>query len=278
LPQVFRVFICRSLFIFQFLFSGAAYSSSVAAELSSPCGTLLQARQLEKIEKSIPQLAKFGEFVIKKFDPRSFQIIVIGRSPGIVSAYLKANVPDYVQNLPLSGFRARLSMTEQGVLRTINASLLDSFTLTPADVENLYSHFDKYLRLDSNKDIVLLDYATSGATLASVYFYFHQYLERRRISKTISICFLASARFRRTVIYNLAEALQLLGYFSQAATFASFQIDGDLGQLVWSADNATQFDFSEFGRFNLQTDHPKPPNSSKVYQELVQFFQTIEDE
>ena len=201
-------------------------------------------------------------------------ILALGRSPAVVSAYLRARHPGYVYNVPLSKFRpmieARGARLNEGVA-DLNDGKINA-ELSANDIAKLYAHFDKFVP-STSKDIVLIDYSTSGATLVSAYHYLRAYLDNAGRTNKLKIAVMVLPSKKQRVVRGITQALLHLGYFDREKTFSSLVLENPSLSSFMRKNDGTELDLSEYGAFDLTSDEsPVQPKQRSIFRQIVEFF------
>ena len=150
--------------------------------------------------------------VIKRFSPKSYFYVTIGRSPTAISAFLDnlgAREGDVHVNLPASNLR-------DGQIEGFEKAW--------------FKHLDRFLPkhlLASDQQIVLIDRSTTGATLTKVKQVFDQYLAHKGVAKTVQIVAFARRQVPIPSI-NIARSPELVamnaGTYDRVAKYPWFYV------------------------------------------------------
>lgn len=233
-----------------------------------------QANRLQQFDSAIADLRDIENHFMLNLPGARTQVIAIGQSPSVISAYLKSQNSEYVQNIPLSNFRPLIEAQGlNGSSAIINSRVHpNSGFLTKPQIQKLFRHFDRFLKLDSNKDIAVSDYSSSGATLLGIYFYLKLYLTERGMNNRVVLYCFVGRNYYNTVIAHLRSNLTAMGYFNQANTFYTFLLQPKLGQFIW--DHKAPDQWSEFGSYSIDQPNEASNSSRPAFNDLVRYFRS----
>lgn len=149
----------------------------LAASAMKPKQAPRPPRDLSDISDSeFAAVRNIGSQIIEKYSNNDFVYVGIGRSPTPFMALFQAMGLESIVNLPLSAMRSHPST---GVFQMLtNYSSKFDMALTWSQRKRLFKHFHEFLPAPESlqgKKILLIDVATSGASLISAFEYVSLY-------------------------------------------------------------------------------------------------------
>ncbi len=203
-------------------------------------------------QEDINQIANLSETIVNNCKPLECINIGVGRSPSVITAFIKAINSTYASNLPLSHFKYS---TENPLL--------------PSEEKVLFDHFDrflgKYLGTQELKRINIIDFSLTGKSIISVENYLKKYLESKKSKIDVQKTILTTSEFSRNVNQILLKKESL------ESTKLVFEMPKDSSMAQGFLSHKGR-NYSEFGEFDI-----KNPNRvlelNPDYSSLVRFFE-----
>ena len=237
--------------------------------VNQPACNRLVSSESAKVKAVLTQLKELRDSISKEFPSTDFQIVGIGQSPSWLIASLQAQMEDYAFNLPLSNFRPLIRINDAVINADIKFPLPQ--IMSSQEELRLYDQFEKFIPL-SDKPILLVDYSTTGATLASVYYFMAKYFEEIGTPRKIQVMVLTSKDSSQDVFRRMTIDLKLMGYFKRNDNFYSRRLDDPLASVVSNQND--DYTISEFGPFPLRSP-PLKVKRSVLYDALVDFLRSL---
>jgi hypothetical protein len=158
------------------------------------------------------ELGELRAYLTAQYPPDQFNVLGIGQSPRILIDDLKRNFDTYAARMELSNFRPLYSGPKTSLCFN-DAIIRSPDQLSPIE-KSVFHLFEQKVSLNSSRDIVLVDYASSGATLVSAYFFLKRFLRSKDSLKKVHIFALVGTRYRSMVVSSMSEDLGRLQFQS----------------------------------------------------------------
>jgi hypothetical protein len=205
-------------------------------------------------DSEISQIKSISEKIVDWFPSKKYLYAGTGRSPTPFTAYLKAAGYSDTINIPLTSMRNHPQFDDLKFKKRFSRSL------TPEQEARLFKHFDRFLPRYSQlqgRDLLLIDYVQSGASLIAAREYITRYYQSR--GEDVNVVILAlidptlAKSYRATQIKDIP------------------QIEIPRGDLLYSIAAAQYDSISEFSAFVL-SDSSFSEERNPRYDDLVEEF------
>ncbi len=195
---------------------------------------------------------------IKSICPRKDCIFIgVGASPTFINALLEKIQNTSVVHLPLSRFRY---------------NPYGDYSLNPKQVQSLYEHFDKVfasedIKLNQLRNVLVLDYAQSGKSLAAASSYLGLYLKKNNIESSINSVLLGNSYVAGTHVITDEKIVSLANAYK---INKPFNIEIDRYPEVMATFKFQIYDsFRKYGSFNIKDFDGYSYQKSDEYMKLT---------
>lgn len=180
--------------------------------------------------------------IVEKFPPEKFHVIGLGRSPTLVTTILKIKSDHYCTNLPLSNAKPEYGPINQG------------------DVMRVLDVWEEIIKPDefAGKEIVLLDFAASGATLENGRRFLVKLIDER-LKLSLKVIVVAMTRIRER---SLAEVVQSLSLNPQNLGLLDLTDHYEFEQSMYNSNELYEY-YAEFGKFDPRADSVELRNAER---------------
>ncbi|MBF0361325.1 MAG: phosphoribosyltransferase [Oligoflexia bacterium] len=231
--------------------------------------TILKAKQLdltyEFMEAEYIEIRDISLEILKRCPPKECIVIGIGRSPTPIIAFIHGLLEsESAWNLPLSNFRYGRKKSQ---LQIAEGSKLE---------KHLFSHFNNHLPTKceiADKNILLVDFTDSGATLLAAEEYIKKYLSTLGIDQK---------RVDRFAFYS-KDNLSMITQEEQKMLYENFikdnkglNVNGSSVIITFMYDEYYE-EYAQYGKFDISSTNTQQCKleENERYQELVDSIQQI---